>query len=944
MRKIGLVGALVIGLLSVTLLQPARAVDVYTVAFDDDPEDLAYTIDEGALGTGRTGQGVVDTVSETNEFGEAYFAGVTITLPLDCTVTLISMWFKHTKQANNNVAVDFAVDGVAVDGLIVTASPDTWTQRTSDTLESPGAEVTVLLSFADDFTDSSAAIDDIEITCDTGEGGGILTRPLSAADEHPEWGIFDFDYIESLNPSYGDGVLVHAYSALAGASVAAVAPGTVTAVIPFTPVDCLNGVNVGSLFLCVAVVPTPPADSAANLIYALEMNSNYIVVVEDATDATITYSYILHQPTVTVGDSVVAGCIIGQTIQLKQTPLPNFEAGILGVAISGGLGFLSQPTEAGVAYVTMYDEGEPVSLYPSLTEEPDLSDCSTQVLSACINANPELTSLDYYIADTDITMLEEGQGVNIPRFTYMIQNNIMVDPEEEYTLSVQARMRSAGGDDDFATMNLQITSLVESFPVSTDWDNYTLTTTGDDWHEGDFVSVGVSNQQSSAASIEVRYICLSPVTASTAPGSCYFANHEFDQDGTGWTVTGATFSAGQAFMRDGDDLTQTVLLKPDDESTAHTYTIRAVARLLANSLYTGQVDKSVTLNYQYPVTETMVEVGTIDSAAVLAEGLHPVTGLVQIDYAYTLETTIEIDEDTDSAFTFEVVVDDEDDYLQGMRLDSVCIDPEGNGSFPGQGGDAGYVPPFIPACSVVPVPLEGSIGAWTFYHWSQLKRFFYCDLMKLLNNWFKQFEALRRVIMGVARYWIALVHHVSRWIGSVFGWLNGQFRNMIGGQVTTVIDGSGCHDLFCAIVDVVSTLGNLLTPVVAALNNVVNVLLGIVVGTVNLFFAIIGGLVGFVVALIIKLFSLFQLAGSLLATIIAAYNSATPTAIPGLPMCLTDFESSPLCTMVWVTDNTIFSGRWGILWVVILSILTIHLILWAIRELKETLLKTWGSS
>lgn len=811
----------------------------------------------------------------------------------------------------------------------------------------PGGAETDTIQFSSTATGSSpyyARITRISICYEDLPGGGDKTRPVAAADEHSDWGMFDYTYINSLDEDYEADDIVAAFSTVSGAPVAAVADGVVRSVEPFQASECLNGFSIGSLFLCAAVVPEPLSDTGFNQVYPLEMIGAYKVIVEDADDPNILYTYILAAPTVAVGDDVAAGCIIGRTIELKQAPFPTFEANIFNLGISGGLAFLSQPVEAGIVYVYTFEEGESAPLFPSLILPPSLAACQEAQLVACVNKNPELNSLEFYNADSDVHMLEEGDGVSIPRFQYIIQNNIIIDPEVTYTLSVQARARTAGGDDDFVTMNLQVTSQIEEVNVSTDWRNYTMETTGEDWHQGTVASVAVSNQQSSAADLEVRYICLSPVTASTAPGSCYFANHEFDQDGTGWTFDNTTFNFGQAYMRHGDTLTQPVILKPDDISTPHTYTIRAVARLLANGLYTGQVGKEVTLSYEYPFGDGLAEVGTIDSAAVLADGLNLVTGAVALDYAYTLETTIEITADQASAFRFEVAVTDGDNYIQGMRLDSVCIDPEGDGSFPDQPGDGGYIPPFIVGCATVPVPLEGSVGAWTFYHWSQLKRFFYCDLMKLLNNWFKQFEALRRVILGVARWWIALVHHVSRWIGTVFMWLNGSFNNLINGRVTTIVAGGGCHDIFCAIVDVISTLANLLTPIVAALESVVSVLLGVLVGTVNLFFTIIGGLVAFAVAIIIKLLSFFQLAAALLATLIGAYNTATPTVIDGLPMCVTDPDSSPLCVMVWATDNTIFAGRWAVLWVVFLSIAAIHLIIWAIREFKDVLLKTWGSS
>jgi hypothetical protein len=943
MRKVGLLGVLLIGLLSVTLLQPAQAQDIWCYEIDF-TETNGLFIHAGGLNYGTWIDGV-GWEGTTAGSGKSVYIGRSFSPAFNMTYIEMDVIFANIGNVYTNISNVHPIDQDNVSSGTYTGSLNTTGtgiifNPSSGAVQ--GNQVTLTRAYFEGNGDNPFGEDNVD--CDDPPDIDGLTLPLIGYETHPEWGIYDYDHIESLDSAYAGGELVTAYSEVAGASVTAVAPGKVVSVDPFTPEHCLNDVQIGSLFLCAAFVPSVLSETSFNLIYALEMVGNYIVIVEDAEDATILYTYILNSPTVTVGDDVVAGCVLGKTIRIKEMPFPNFEASILGIGLSGGLSFVSQPTQAGVAYVYKYSSGAIAGLYPLLVLQPDLSDCTEQRLQACINANPELNSLDFYEADADITMLEDGDGINIPRFTYIIQRDLIIDPEEDYTLNVQARMRSAGGDDDFVSMNLQLGSQVETFTVTPDWNNYSLTSTGDDWHDGTLTKITVSNQIASAASLEVRYICLAPVTSSTAPGSCYFANHEFDQDGTAWEFDTTTFNFGQAIMRDGDTLTQGVILKPDDESTSHTYTIRAVARLLANSLYTGQVGKEVTLSYQYPVAAMMTELGTIDSALVLAQGLNSVTGAVSIDYAYTLETTIEIEDDTDSAFTFEVAVTDGDNYIQGMRLDSVCIDPAGDGTFPGQDDGGGYIPPFIEGCTVVPVPLEGSVGAWTFYHWSQLKRFFYCDLMKLLNNWFKQFEALRRLIMGVARWWIALVHHGSKWLSTFVWWLNGSFRNIATGQVTTIVDGGGCHDFFCAIVDVISTLANLLTPVVAALNNVVNVLLGILIGTVNLFFTMIGGLVAIAVALIIKLLSFFQLAGSLLTTIIGAYNAATPTAIPGMPMCATDFDSSLLCPMVWATDNTIFAGRWGILFVVLLSIFTIHLILWAIGEFKDVLLKTWGSS
>lgn len=944
------IGGLIAGFLSVTLLQPARAADV-SIGFDGG--DSAYTIVNGNIASGAfTGNSL---------FGEAIGGDVyqlDLTIPLDsaCTYTGFNMDYR---AVNTRVGLDIGIGLFIYDidnvELFSAGSPSAPgladdTHRTfPQTFSISGADHAYIYINWGSFSTAggSAEIDNISFTC-TGGGGGGLTKPIAAADVSADFGMFDYDYVHNTHAEYESSFPVEAFSENFGANVAAVADGTVISVTPYTPDSCsafLQVFSFGNLRWCNVVIPGPITENAFSQTYSLEMVNNWKVVIEDASDASITYEYILTAPTVKVGDVVAAGCVIGQTIQIKQLPLGivQFAFTVASLGVSGGTGFLSNETNAGVVFVSKYDTGALVSLYPSLTEEPDLASCKEQQLSACVNNNPNLKGFAYYERESDVSLLDGG-GATIPPFNYILQKDILIDPEQDYTLSIQARQRSAGGDDDRATVNLQIGSQLDSFDVPLSWRNITLTTSGSDWHTDNLTTIFISNQPSSVNDIEIRYICLAPVTASTAPGGCYFANNEFDADGTEWTFSGTTFGTGQAFMRDGDYIFQTGVKLLPDESTSHIYTIRAVARLLATGDYTGQIGKSVTLNYTYPDGGTPTEVGTIDSTLVAQQGINPITNDVVYDYPYVLEATLEITEETTSIFKFEVSVTDTDHYLNGIRLDSVCIDPQGDGTFPGQTGTGGYTPPFVVGCAVVPVPVENSIGSWVFYHWANLKRFFSCDLMKLLNKWFTLFDSFQRTIKGVARWWIALVHRGNTWLTSFMWWANGSVRNMAMGQVTTITESGGCHDIFCAITDVVTTLGNLLNPIVQALNNVVNVLVGVFIGVVNLFFTLIGGLVGFVVALLSRLFGFLGQALALLQGLIGAYNGATPTAIPGLPTCATDPNSSIFCAGIWVMDNTIFAGRWNTLFTLILSILAIHLILWTIGEFRDILLKTWGSS
>lgn len=957
MRRLALLGVLMLALFGVSFQRPAYAQATWCYTFDFRDDDGGFTVVTDAGGTHVGGSGWETAYfigTDTNDY-----RAVDIERSVSTTITSVELNVNLVAQGSPIYPANWIAIGY--NGGQLQGSGGTPGTADVYTLNWSGSQVvTSVYLFAgagfyngpgDSDPGGDAFIRDAtymgEGTNPFGDdncspGGSGITRPLAAADVHSDWGIFDYDAAHAINGTFGEGKEVEAFSNVFGAGVAAVADGTVTSVLPWTSDDC-NSVSV-SLTFCYVAIPGVFTGSGFSQGYILDMVGNWQITVADALDPTIIYIYIVHAPTVEVGDVVAAGCIIGQTIQLKQWPLAalSVAATLLGGTVTGSLGFISEPTDAGVALIQMQVSGDIASLYPTLTEEPNLAACQEAQLSACVNNNPELTSFSYYTHETDVTLLDGG-GVTIPSFNYIFQDQIMIDPDTDYMVSVQARKRETGDDTDVSTMNIQLGNELESFEVTGADHNYTFTPTGDDWHEDNLTTVLVSNQPSSVAPIEVIYICLAPITASTAPGSCYFANSEFDADGSGWDISATTFGTGQAFMRDGATLAQTVTLKPDDEVTPHTYTVRAVARLLATGSYTGQIGKSVTLNYEYPAL-TDGEVGTIDSTLVAEQGTNIVSGNVEYDYPYTLETTIEVSEDTESTFTFRVEVTDSDNYIQGLRIDSVCIDPTGDGTFPGQTGGGGFTPPFIVGCSVVPNPTENSIGPWIFYHWANLRRFFTCDLMKLLNKWFNLFDQFRITVLKVMRYWIAAVHHVAKWATSFLWWLNGHFGNIAQGQVTTITEAGGCHDIFCAIVDVTTTLGNLLTPIVAALNNVVNVLVGVFIGVVNLFFTLIGGLVAFVVALIIKLMNFIGIAVGLLIGIVGAYNSSTPTAIPGLPSCAIDPSSSPLCYMVWVSDNTIFSGRWGTLFTIILSIWAIHLILYTVREIKGIVMQTWSSS
>jgi hypothetical protein len=518
-------------------------------------------------------------------------------------------------------------------------------------------------------------------------------------------------------------------------------------------------------------------------------------------------------------------------------------------------------------------------------------------------------------------------------FDIIQQKDIVVDESTNYTLTVQARMPVSQGEVDALRLYENPPFIYQDFPLAPVWTLY-------DFDLGMITSpatIGIAGLID--GEIQIRYACLHPTTISTNPGSCYFNNNEFDADGAGWGDSATTFASGQAFMGNNSAIFQDAHLLTNEDSSPHEYMVSAQVRLIATGDYSGQVDKSAFIEYEFPDGDGFNTLGTVDSALVLDEGLN-LAGTVVLDHAYQFQDTFEISETTDGVFTFKVETSDTENFILGLRVDWVCI----AGPFPGQSSGP-YQPPFIAGCAVVPLPLDDSIGPWIYFHWKNLERFFNCDLMILLNKWFSLFNNFQLTVRYVMRWWLTLTHYGGGWLQGVVWWLDGNFRNIAVGQVTTITPGdSGCHDVFCAVLGVVDTLANTLTPIVNALGNAINALVAILIGAANFFFTILGGIITFILAIIVKIFAFIQSALSLFTALINSYNTASPTTIPGLPACASDPDSSLLCRGVWVLDNTIMGGRWGILFTIILAILSIHLVLWAIGEFRNMILKVGQST
>lgn len=820
------------------------------------------------------------------------------------------------------------------------------------------------------FVNPSPEIQSLSITgtCEGGGGPGAgLTFPLAGEDAHEQWGTYDLQYVQDNDPEIEDGVeiseypnTVYSFSNKAEADVHAVADGTVISITPYSGLDCAYAALVfRSLRNCRVIIPAFITQETSYFVFNIELINLSIVVVEDAEDPDVTYTYWLADAEVSVGDEVVAGCVLGKTIQLKNPTnfvIPGLDLGAglnlgssgdagLSVNIGGSIEFRSLLVDAGVTTVVAKVDGEPVQLYPLLSEEPDGANCAASVLTNCILDNAELKAArNGLIIDdwsTSGATAIDGGGVHIQNGGSITQFNIAILPDESYTMSVLARVTTP--IDSFYPLRLEVGSA--STTVNITEGDYQLMTWALGPREVSVLDhIGVYNQTNTPfnsefpVEVDIKYICFAPLSANVAPGSCYFANHQFTADGQGWVSTGnVQFAGGQATMGDAAVIEQGVLLLPDGDTPVN-YTVSALVRLSATNQFTGQSGKEIQMVYRFPETESYVELGLIDSVLVQAEGLNTYDGLVNVEHVYRLSATFEIAEGTEGLFSFGLLVTDPDYYLRGLRIDQLCLTPEtDDGSFPGQGGGGGFTPPFIERCGIVPTPTDNNVSSWTYFHWKNLERFFNCTLMIKLNQMAETIDTAWKTTRLFMRWCVVLVNRVGDWMTTLLWWLGGHFRNIALGQVTTVYESGGgtCSDLFCVLEALIT---GLLTPI----QSIVDALLSIVGGVVGLLLDIVSGLVSLLVALIIQLIGFLQLGQSLLGSVVTAYNSATPVAVAGIPQCSLDPRSSAFCMGIWILDNTIFSGTGAAIIPILVGILSIHLLLWVVGELKRTVTSVGG--
>jgi len=770
---------------------------------------------------------------------------------------------------------------------------------------------------------------------------GPLIRPFSADDENVNFsgGLYDNSIFLDIFSNPADFIAPHdpaiafAWSNTSDAYVMAAGDGTITNIEPFYDTECSL---LGFLLADTCLVVTPDnvyATAGTAILYLYEASTvdAYKVTLQLDTGEELVYWARKANQYVNVGIHISGGCILG--LAMPATPLKDnnvYElvstiigtyAGYGGIATFGN--FLPDSPTVGLVFVgkTDLEDEVPLNAYAPVVSEltqyadPDEACNIDPRLAGCLVNDPELRDSSQWQTDGPVQWFPTP-GIELdPGGTVYQQLNLAPDTSYHMIVSLFPSPTILGGKP--AEVTLSLGDQHQAFSISPGGTGqYEMTVTPAPDLGGAFYTVRVSN--TGQAWFIISGICVGEEGRQIVPSDCLVNNSNFDYDLSNWTASGGVeWVSGKALVPSGDTLAQTITLPPGD------YEANIQVFVWNNIGWDGTGDISLDVTWPDEVTpDTIATIPTWNLPGNL--GFPAIPQLIH--------STFTVASDTTGDFILSPTTSDNEDVL-GIKIDKVCITEVGSDS----GG-------FNATCDVVSEPSDDSFGAWISYHWQQLNRFFQCDLMVFLNKLLGVIQAFFKTSTWVMRYFVASTQYGGQWANTyLFPWLNGHFRNIAVGQVTVVNSESGCHDFFCAVTSLFDLFGQLIGSLTNLSSQIIGFIISLVNQVVTLVLTILNALITLVLLIVGQIFGLLQLGQSLLASIITAYNTSTPTPIPGAPNC-TNPQNGGFCIALWVLDNTIFSGPGAAFIPILVGFFSINLILWAISDLKKTTLELGSAS
>lgn len=842
------------------------------------------------------------------------------------------------------------------------------TQNTDFTFLYPGVfDVRLTVITSDDLSDS--VIKTITVTeGDPPPEPDPLVRPFREADENipidrlggwseglapivPAYGLWDLYTIE---PQAEAAV---AFTQTRGAQVHAAIDGYVSRITRMDAYSC-NSFSSNECITAFADYETSTGSISSTKYFGFAVHDVYIVTLQDAESSEY-FNYLVKNPYeyISQNEQVGAGCILGEAVNVelynnawgsivnevseiiftafslfinldraeqwaisKVNPV-DFSAGqsftlIQRVGIEGGGAFYVPVVE----HLTEYPEGEPRL-------------CNYQP-SSCISVDSEFKNPESWFLSNG--NFEPSGGVVLQPGGRIQASRELALATTEYGVEIWARTLTGSG-----SAQVQLGLTVNTITIaSTSFQQYLIAPAIHQPDQGIDYTLAISNV--STVPIYITSMCVSEQAGEGRPNVCYFADYALDSPTNAgyWTIGSGVYdglSPGEFLMENGGSIGQHVTLYPDGSTPRqYTITITATVGFDIDALRADNTS-TVQFNYEYPAgsgfTGQFLSPASTPSyivSAFFSPNKNGITVLPGDEIVFTaLVTASEL---MDSQFTIQSVITGDPDIR--IRVREICI----NDPFE-DWGSTGPPPPVLPTnCSAVNTPTSNDIGPWIFYHWSNLDRFFQCDLMAQLNKMFNLGYQAYTLAGWQARYWQSSAIMGANWLASnLLPWLNGHFSNIAQGSITYInAPESGCNNLFCFLEGFIG--GE------SAIANVINMLTSIIGVGAGLFFNIISAIIGLVLLFATQLFNFMGQGQELIVAIIGAFHNAAPAPIPGMADCEADPGASALCMGLWVTEHTIFSGTGALIIPIFLGIMSVHVILWVIGEFRALVINIGKNS
>jgi hypothetical protein len=929
MRKLMLVGLLI--LLSLVAIQPALAVDPWECDFDFTvaENDFAVASPWGSWSEG-TGYTTGDGTFSAPELTGIRSIIVNREVP-SSTWTQVEMTFDLTKghfTPTTPVGVIFLNET-----LVQSVAEIDITDGTDKTLTWDGSltvtEVQLQVVTSHDQTDpityaGAATLKSVHLEGTGTSPCATYIKPLLSEDE---------DLLtENLNQlsTPGDNA-VFAFSFTPGQPVFAAADGTIVEMRLLQPdTDCDENFNRADLLFvsapCMLLIPDTSDPYFPDGARTETQGGNvWFVRLLAGTGEEFIYFVEAADVYLTEGQPITAGCVMGRTFQVEPGSNPPE--------------FLTEP---GLAIVVVRNDGVIIPSVNLFSIEP--------VESAACNINPDNANCMGDVQLNDPAEWQSSSGViwNEPGYTILggfnahIRTTLNLDPAQKPELVVV--LRGHGGGNGNFELTLGQTTI--EFSVSEAAGFQTFTIPGAE-HEpdGDFYTVRVLNDGTST--LDIQSICVrftddgegNPVDNPDPPPTCIFANNTFN-DGTGsWSVSSTEPGTGEIHVQSGGTFAQNVSVP------AGTYDLVVVAAIWHYNQFTPDDQDTDDVDIEYDFGAGSVPLDT-----------HTYGEFAQNNNVVVFSTSLVVASDTTDDFVFEVTLNSPATGVRGLAIRSVCIGNEGEGgSGEGEGGD-GDGGLFEPNCTGdITTPSGSDVGVWLSWHWSQLNKFYRCELMVLLNSLYKFLQQSWITTTWSIRWSQAATVYTVNWFGRDFvGWLGGHLNNIAIGQVTTINTESGdtCGNLFCLLqtvsegiqglgTSIVDGIRDVLELLIGGLHDLLSTLLGMIQQLLNFFLGAAGLVIGLAVQFVALLFrlmviaaELFQLLIQAVVTVVNAWIQATPEDL--IPSCALD-QTSARCMIFYITERTVFTESGALFMPTLAGGIYLALILWVIRRVTSAL-------